>query len=220
MDDLQIQRFGPRGLLVRFASEVGEEALSRCRGLMSYFQAHPVKGVVDVVPAYGEVLLEFGADVTDFDPVQRELAADLRQARALPIEEATLHELPVRYDGPDLEDLAAAKGLTVDDVVEIHTATIYSVYQIGFSPGFPYLGPLDPRLHMPRLSTPRPRIEAGSVGIGGEQTGIYSIASAGGWRLIGRTEVELFRRELGEGEGCEDAFLLRQGDRVRFVPVS
>jgi len=220
MDDLQIQRFGPRGLLVRFGRDVSEASLSRCRGIMEFFKAHPCEGVVDIVPAYGEVLMEFGEDLKDFAELERRVAKDLKMARALPATEARLHEIPVRYDGPDLAALAEAKGLSEAEVVEIHTEPIYSVYQIGFSPGFPYLGPLDPRLHMPRLATPRPRIEAGSVGIGGEQTGIYSIASAGGWRLIGRTEVELFCRAQGEGSGSEEAFLLRQGDRVKFVPVT
>jgi len=220
MDDLHIQRFGPRGLLVRFANDASEESLGRCRGIMEYFKAHPMEGVVDVVPAYGEVLLEFGEELKAYLEIERTVREKLWSARALPATEARLHEIPVRYDGPDLRELAEAKGLSVEEVVEIHTGTIYSVYQIGFSPGFPYLGPLDSRLHMPRLATPRSRIEAGSVGIGGEQTGIYSIASAGGWRLIGRTEVELFRRDLGEGEGREEAFLLQQGDRVKFVPLS
>lgn len=220
MDDLQIQRFGPRGLLVRFAQDVSEKSLGRCRGLMEFFKAYPWDGVVDVVPAYGEVLLEFEEDPGDFADLERRMGQQLKKARALPAAEATLHEISVRYDGPDLAELAEARRLSEMEVVEIHATPIYSVYQIGFSPGFPYLGPLDPRLHMPRLATPRPRIEAGSVGIGGEQTGIYSIASAGGWRLIGRTEVELFSRVRGEGNGRENAFLLRQGDRVKFVPVS
>lgn len=220
MDDLQIQRFGPRGLLVRFADDASEASLSRCRGLMEFFQRQPLDDVVDIVPAYGEVLLEFGRDLLDFADLKDLITNMLRVVQALPADAMTLHEIPVCYDGPDLEELADIKGLTVRDVVEIHAAPIYSVYQIGFSPGFPYLGPLDARLHMPRLANPRPHIEAGSVGIGGEQTGIYSIASAGGWRLIGRTKVDLFRRELGQGAGQKEAFLLRQGDRVKFVPVS
>lgn len=220
MDELEIQRFGPRGLLVKFANEISEAALCRGRGLMHYFETHPLEGVTDIVPAYGEVLLEFREDISDWPRLERELTHGLRNARALPGEEARLHEIPVRYDGPDLADLAAAKGLSVSEVVEIHSAPVYSVYQIGFTPGFPYLGTLDPRLHMPRLGNPRPRVEAGSVGIGGEQTGIYPIASAAGWRLIGRTEVELFRRDRGLGEGSEEAFLLRSGDRVKFIPIA
>jgi biotin-dependent carboxylase-like uncharacterized protein len=101
----------------------------------------------------------------------------------------------------------------------LHTAPVYRVFLIGFSPGFPYLGPLDSRLHAPRLESPRERVPAGSVAIGGEHTGIYSIASPGGWWLVGRTNTEVFSAAKARNGGTVDAFLLRQGDLVKFLPV-
>ncbi len=213
MDDLTMTRFGPSGWLVRFAGRIDEDSLARCRGLLAVFDENPPPGLRDLTPAYGELLLEF-------DRVENWAAGGvtvkrlLAQARPLPGGAARLHEIPVRYVGEDLEELAALKGLTPEEVITRHAAPVYSVYLIGFSPGFPYLGPLDPLLHAPRLNVPRARVPKGSVAIGGEHTGIYSIASPGGWRIIGRTEVDLFVPARGK-----KAFLLRQGDRVKFVPV-
>ncbi|MFG6466083.1 5-oxoprolinase subunit PxpB [Roseateles sp. BYS87W] len=120
-------------------------------------------------------------------------------------------DVPVHYDGPDLADVAAHHGLSTDEVVRLHTAAEYVVYFIGFQPGFAYLGGLDPRLHTPRRAEPRTQVPAGSVGIGGAQTGIYPLASPGGWQLIGRTALPLFN------PAAEPPTLLAPGDRVRFV---
>jgi KipI family sensor histidine kinase inhibitor len=120
----------------------------------------------------------------------------------------------------DLEEFARRKALSVCDVIELHASPLYSVFLIGFSPGFPYLGPLDSRLHAPRRDIPRAHVPAGSVAIGGEHTGIYSIASPGGWWLIGRTSTELFSALKARGSGSAEAFLLRQGDQVRFRVVN
>jgi KipI family sensor histidine kinase inhibitor len=108
--------------------------------------------------------------------------------------------------------------LTTREVGELHSATLYKVYLLGFAPGFPYLGDLDPRLHTPRLAAPRPRVAAGSVAIGGEHTGIYSVDSPGGWNIIGRTTARLFD-PARTGEDEREMFLLRPGDRVKFVPT-
>lgn len=173
-------------------------------------------GLQDVTPAYGAVLLEFFGQ-PDLAKLCDEVRARLASAEPVPDGEAPRHEIPVRYDGPDLEALARRLDLAPDEVIRRHAAAEYHVDFLGFSPGFPYLGPLDPGLHVPRHATPRTRVPKGSVAIGGSHTGIYSISSPGGWWLIGRTEVALFSRELSEGDGSEAAFLLRPGDRVQFV---
>jgi inhibitor of KinA len=218
MDDVAVSRFGPAALLVEFAQRVDLESLARCRGLLSSFQENRLEGLVDVTPAYCSLLLEFD------DPEHASNQSDrvdqlLRAARAQPLEEAPLFEIPVCYDGPDLEEFARRNTLSVSNVIELHVAPVYSVFLIGFSPGFPYLGPLDARLHAPRLDNPRPRVPAGSVAIGGEHTGIYSIASPGGWWLLGRTNAEIFSAEKACDGGSAEAFLLRQGDSVKFLPV-
>ena len=123
-------------------------------------------------------------------------------------------EVPVRYGGvkgPDLESVASYCNLRVEDVIRIHTEKIYTVYMMGFTPGYPYMGKLDDRLIMPRLETPRTRVPAGTVAIAGSQTGIYSIESPGGWRLIGWTPLKLF--DLG----AESPFLFSPGDEVKFI---
>lgn len=137
-------------------------------------------------------------------------------ANALPSYSPKTIEIPVVYggqEGPDLEFVAAYNGLTVEEVIEIHTATIYPVTMIGFAPGFPYLEGLSERIHAPRKSTPRMHIPAGSVGIAGEQTGIYSLSTPGGWQIIGRTQVPLFLPRN------HPPSLLQAGDLVKFVAV-
>ncbi len=174
-------------------------------------------GVTNVHPAYASILI-------DFDPlaVQR---GELRQAAADLMEQAAVAnapdprtvEIPVAYGGEhglDLEAVAALTGLSADEVVEIHSGADYLVYFLGFSPGFPYLGGLPESIAAPRLETPRRRVPAGSVAIGGRQTGVYPLASPGGWRIIGRTPLRLFQPD------ADPPTLLRMGDHVRFVPMA
>lgn len=219
MDGVRVSRFGPAALLVEFAEKVDLESLARCRGLLSCFDEKPPDGLRDVTPAFCSLLLEFD-DPNRASEQFGKLDRLLKSARAQPLTEAPLHEIPICYDGADIEEFAGRKMLSVSDVIELHASPIYSVFLIGFSPGFPYLGPLDSRLHAPRRDTPRPRVPAGSVAIGGEHTGIYSIASPGGWWLIGRTRAELFSTLKARGDGSAEAFLLRQGDQVRFRVVN
>jgi KipI family sensor histidine kinase inhibitor len=166
--------------------------------------------VLDVVPGWDSVLVRCapgsGAELD-------ELAAAL-PGMALPDHEAVeraVVELPVTYDGPDLADVARLTGLDVGEVVARHTAPTYTVAFLGFTPGFPYLVGLDPALRVPRLDTPRQQVPAGSVGIAGEQTGVYPRATPGGWRIIGRTERTLF------DERRAPPALLAPGDGLRFV---
>ncbi|MCH6256046.1 allophanate hydrolase subunit 1 [Puniceicoccaceae bacterium K14] len=135
--------------------------------------------------------------------------------------DSRLIEFPVTYGGADLEALAEAKEMLVEEVVRRHSDAEYRVRLLGFSPGFPYLDGLDEALCMARKDIPVPRIEAGAVAIGGSHAGIYSIASPGGWHVLGRTSSALFDPEFGRGETgkWKDAFALKPGDRVRFLPV-
>lgn len=212
--------YGPQALMFYFADQVGEEAFSRGRAIAARLETSPPEGVEGFVCGFTSVLLEFDREQVP-DPKGRvfEWIAFLKSALAAPLLAAPLKSIPVTYDGPDLSRVAEHARLSVDQVVEIHSRTVYKVYLLGFAPGFPYLGDLDPRLHTPRLASPRPRVPAGSIGIGGEHTGIYPLDTPGGWNLIGRTPRILFdpTRATVSGRG-EDAFLLRPGDRVQFVP--
>jgi inhibitor of KinA len=218
MDNVEIAKFGPAALLIRFAEEVDPQSLARCRGLLRCLEENPLEGLHEVTPAYCSLLLEFG-DSKQISSQLGKLDELLKSAQAQPMEEAPLHEISVCYDGPDIEEFARRNRLSVPDVIELHALPTYSVFLIGFSPGFPYLGPLDSRLHAPRLDTPRSRVSAGAVAIGGEHTGIYSVASPGGWWLIGRTDSEIFSVSKARDAGSKEAFLLRQGDRVTFRTV-
>lgn len=219
MDDLTLRDFGANGLLIEFAQASDETSLGRCRGLLRALEQHAFEDLGDIVPAYGSILLEFGSK-GGRNEAKGALPEILRRAAPRPSRDVRLHEIPVAYDGPDLEALAERNGMMTEEVIRLHSETEYSVFLVGFSPGFPYLGPLDARLHAPRMDHPRVKVPAGSVGIGGEHTGIYGISSPGGWWLIGRTEVELFSLAKAEGNGDPEAFLLQQGDRVKFVPVA
>ncbi len=173
--------------------------------------------VIDVVPGADSLLVVFvepttsgdrawlGRVLADLDDQGDVGAANLRQPRPV-------HVVPVVYDGPDLAAVARHAALRPEDVVELHSSVEYRVAFVGFQPGFAYLSGLPERLRVPRLATPRPRVPAGSLGIGGEWTGIYPSASPGGWNLLGRTGLLLF------DPASERPAMLAPGDRVRIVP--
>jgi KipI family sensor histidine kinase inhibitor len=198
---------GEQALLV----EVGE--LELVHRLHAALRRRDLPWVAELVPGY-ETLLVVAA------PGQAEaldgLAAELPGLELPPAEEVAGEpvEIPVRYDGEDLPEVARLTGLAADEVVRRHTAPEYTVAFLGFSPGFPYLVGLDPALAVPRRDTPRTSIPAGSVGLAGDQTGIYPTASPGGWQLIGRTQVALF------DPGRDPPALLGPGSRLRFTVAS
>lgn len=219
-DLLRFRRYGPTAVLVEYARAVDAAALSRSRALVAALQRHPPAGLVEFVPGFTTLLCDFGPTAgRHLNVVHRELEALLRRAvvQGGDSEPARVVEIPVTYDGPDLAAVASRAQLSREEVIARHTAGDYCVHCLGFAPGFPYLGGLDPRLHAPRLPVPRPRVEPGSVAIGGEHTGVYSVATPGGWNLIGRTSSQLFDPGADEAGGM---FLLRAGDRVRFRSVA
>jgi len=179
-----------------------------------------VPGLIEIVPAYATVTVFFEGDAED---IRRQLVAlchpersegaDRRHPERREGAESVLHTIPVRYTGPDLAYVATQTGLTPDQVIERHSSREYLVYLLGFVPGFGYLGDLDPSLVMPRRSTPRTRVPAGSVAIAGAQTAVYPLATPGGWHLIGLTTTVMF------DPAREPAALLKAGDRVRFEAV-
>lgn len=196
---------------------VGEQAYlldtgSAASALVAYasLDSAEVPGVVEIVPGADSLLVVF-SDAPDAE-CERQLAAVERSSRGhAPQETGSEHVLEVVYDGPDLEDVAVATSLTVDGVIERHASASYRVAFVGFQPGFAYLSGLPEALATPRRATPRPRIPAGSVAIGGEWTGVYPAESPGGWQLIGTSRVSLF------DPAAEPPARLLPGDRVRFV---
>jgi KipI family sensor histidine kinase inhibitor len=175
--------------------------------MLHSLQRNPFRGLRNLHPAYASLLIVFDPLVTGHGQVEREVRG--REGEGI-VAEARMVEIPVRYDGPDLRDVAELCGITEREVVAQHAGADYIVYFVGFVPGFAYLGGLPKSLEAPRLASPRKRVAAGSVGIAGNQTGVYPIETPGGWRLIGRTETKMF----------DGRSLLEAGDHVRFVALS
>ena len=170
-------------------------------------------GLLSTVPAYASLLCHYDPDVTDAG----RLEASIRQYDGQLDTSVTLGQIvdvPTRYDGPDLADVALKTNLTPAGVVEAHAGREYLVYCVGFAPGFTYCGELPDQLALPRLASPRLRVSAGSIGIAGRQTGIYAVESPGGWNLIGRTALRLF------DPAAIPPARFKPGDRLRFVPTS
>jgi len=211
-------RYGPHAALVRFADKVGDEAFAQAVAIRAALERNPPEGLLEFVPACTTVLLEFNArEVPDLDETMPLVLERLQTATTAALPEAPVKEIPVVYDGQDIERVARAHNLTVAEVCRLHAEPVYKVYMLGFAPGFPYLGDLDARLHTPRLATPRARVPAGSVAIGGQHTGIYTVDSPGGWNIIGHTPSKIFDPARRSPDNDETMFLLKQGDRVKFV---
>jgi len=216
---------GDRCLMVEFGDRVDPDINRAARTFADTLLADPVPGVTDVVPAFTSVAVHYrpeavagsAADGPAFRRMQQTLETILRQGGTGSAAQQRLIEIPVCYGGefgPDLPAIAAACGLSEQQVIELHSAGSHLVYMLGFAPGSPYIGGLDRRLELPRRSTPRTKVPAGTVAIAREQTAIYSIEMPGGWNLLGRTPLQLFN--LHSDPPC----LLRPGDRVRFLPIS
>lgn len=203
---------GERAVVLELEPPVSLESQQRIWGLNQRLQSDA--RVLEVIPGMNNITLILR------DPQQNALDAIERLQRWWEESEAQRPEsravaIPVIYGGeagPDLSVVADHAGLTPRQVVELHSSSEYVVFFIGFQPGFPYLGGLDARLHTPRRAEPRVKVPAGSVGIGGSQTGVYPLASPGGWQLLGQTRTALFDPLQ------QPPTLLRPGDRVRFVP--
>ncbi|HAB17413.1 MAG TPA: 5-oxoprolinase subunit PxpB [Verrucomicrobiota bacterium] len=209
--------YGPHALLLRFAEQADAAAFDLSRSLIARLERDPPAGLREIVPAFTTVLLVFEPAAMSAATAQfRDSTWSFSSESGSPAA-SRLIEIPVHYRGPDLSRVAELAGLAVEDVVHLHATPEYRVHCLGFSPGFPYLGGLDSRLHTARLPSPRPRVPAGSVAIGGEHTGIYSIPSPGGWNLIGSTTESLF--DAGAPD-VDTMFRLRAGDRVRFTATS
>lgn len=198
---------------MEFGNQVDPALNRRVNRFAEAVRALALPGVIQVIATYRSALVEY-------DPLL--WPSDSLDQRLLPLAlgggdegmAGRLVTIPTCYAGEDLPDVAAHAGLSIAEVIRRHSEQTYLVYAVGFSPGFPYLGGLPPELATPRLASPRTRVPAGSVAIGGQQTGVYPQESPGGWRLIGRTYLRIFDPQRDEPA------LLAAGDRVQFVPIS
>ncbi|HEX8990672.1 MAG TPA: 5-oxoprolinase subunit PxpB [Anaerolineales bacterium] len=214
-----ISHLGDSSLLIHFGDDIDLALNLRVHTLDARLQSSPNRpaGILEMVPAYATLLIHYDPLVLTCDQVTGWLEEEMAVVEEAAARKPRRIEVPVRYGGeggPDLAFVASMHQTTPAAIVRLHTGREYTVFMMGFTPGFPYLGRLDDALVTPRLETPRTRVPAGSVGIAGAQTGIYPIDSPGGWRLIGHTSLTLF--DLGAPE----PFLFTPGDTVRFLMES
>lgn len=214
MSDFRVVPFGDSCLSVVFNERVDQAVNACCVGVAEAIERKVWDGVRDVVPADHTIAVYFDPLTVERPVLVRRLEQIAAAQTTSPAEAAASLEIPVRYSedaGPDLASVAAFAGCSEEEVVRIHTATVYRVYMLGFLPGFAYLGSVDRRIAMPRLDAPRLKGSAGSVGIAGRQTGIYPCDTPKGWRVIGRTAVKPF--DVARPE----PFLFKPGRNVKFV---
>ena len=205
---------GDSSVLVKLGDEIDLIINRRIHALANLIITSSVKGVVEVVPAYATLIVHYDPLLLSFTQMKAYLRTQISQMEESESRKPRRIEVPVRYGGElgrDLEFVASHCGLHVEDVIRIHSEKIYTVYMMGFTPGYPYMGKLDDRLSTPRLEIPRTHVPAGTVAIAGSQTGIYSIESPGGWQLIGWTPLKLFDLE------SKSPFLFSPGDEVKFI---
>lgn len=221
----QIYPSGDHAITISWSDTISLEANQQVLAVYHYLRERKIAGVLDLIPAYTSLTLVYDlAMLIKKNPGQSVytiMESQLQEAaRLVALDTATISNritIPVCYDlslAPDLVELAALHQLTVEAVIQLHTAKTYRVYMIGFLPGFAYMGSVDERIRAPRKTSPRTRVPAGSVGIAGEQTGIYPLDSPGGWQLIGQTPLRLF--DAAQTDPC----LLQPGNEVQFCSIS
>lgn len=222
-ESIRIFPLGDSALTVEFGNTISVDLNKRAITLADHFQQNPFPGFIESLPAYAsttifydmlEVRRAFAEFAMAFDAVKNLTAEAIRNLKSSQSETSRTIEIPVHFDDKhalDIDYVAEQNNLSRDKVIDIFTATTYRVFMLGFLPGFTYMGEVDERIATPRRETPRTIVPKGSVGIAGRQTGIYSLASPGGWQIIGRTDVEMFT------PNAKSPSLLQPGDEVRFV---
>ena len=204
----QIYELGDSALTIEFGNEISSDIHQEVMKRFYQFQSFPLPGTLDLIPAYASLTIVFDLGVVasrfqGLAGMKTLIENKLAEPFTAIIQEGRLHEIPCVYDGPDLTSVAKSCGLSEAEIIRIHSEKEYTVYFLGFLPGFAYMGTTDERITVARKEKPVP-IKAGDVGLAGNQTGIYPSASPGGWQIIGRTaSIPHFRA----------------GDRVRFIPI-
>jgi KipI family sensor histidine kinase inhibitor len=213
---MDYSRYGEDGIRVLFGNAIDLETSKEIRKFYLFLKSLQRRDIIDIIPSFRSCLIHFNNRTTSYNDFISFLMDKAEDIASMQVPEPKSHEIPVQYGGeygPDMEFVCSYSGLNEEEVVEIHTSTVYTVFAVGFIPGFPYMGTLDKRIYAPRLETPRLKVPEGSVGLAQLQTGIYSFESPAGWRIIGKTNVQLFNPTE------EPYSLLQMGDLVRFIPV-
>lgn len=208
---------GDCAVCVEFGNEISPEINRKIRAFKIAVEKAAIEGIVETVPTYRSLLVVYKPEMIRFRELTERFEGILSSMDSIQIPPPSVIEIPVLYGGemgPDLENVAAHNGKTPEEVIKIHTSEEYLIYMLGFIAGFPYLGGMSKEIATPRLKSPRVKIEGGSVGIAGEQTGIYPVASPGGWQLIGRTPLKLYDADR------EKPVLLEAGQYIKFRAVT
>lgn len=215
---MKFLKAGDSALIIELGNEISPIINYNLKKITDYLDSLNHKAIKDLLPTYRSIIVYYDPMMISFDElkemVEKNCAADDSQMLSLKKE---IIEVPVLYGGeygPDIENIASHNNLTIEEVINIHTSGEYLVYMLGFTPGFPYLGGMDKRIATPRLTTPRTKIPAGSVGIAGEQTGLYPIESPGGWQLLGRTPLNFF------DSAKENPFIVAAGQYIKFKAIT
>lgn len=212
---MNLSRYGEDGMRILFGDAIDPEVHEKVRRFYYLVKSLQRPDIIDIIPSFRSCLIHFNLRRTTYERLASLIMEAQQQAPSdRPLPEPAIHEIPVHYGGRyglDMAFVCTHAGLTEDEVINIHAGIVYTVFAVGFVPGFPYLGTLDSRLNVPRLETPRTRIPGGSVGIAQRQTGIYPFESPAGWRIIGRTDVALFDPHK------EPYGLMQIGDQVKFI---
>ena len=217
MQNIKVVPEGDSGLLIQFEQVISPAINQRIAAIVKLIRAQQISGIIDMIPTYCSLLINYNPQAISYKELHHRIESIVKMDTKTESITKKVYEIPTCYGGkygPDLKNIAEHAGLSEEEVIRIHSSSDYLIYMLGFLPGFTYLGGLDERIHTPRLANPRVLIPAGSVGIGGSQTGIYPVDSPGGWQLRGMTPVKTYDPNRAE------PILVQAGDYIRFVPVS
>ena len=207
---------GDHAMVVEFGSIIAENINQKVHALAGWIEEKQIEGVVELLPTFRSLMIYYDCHVVSFERLKRKVSEFDDTKVSAGAEKKKITKVPCCYGarfGSDLHDMEKILGIDKDEIIRIHSSVCYKIYMLGFLPGFVYLGGLDKRIEVPRLSSPRVKINPGSVGIGGNQTGVYPVASPGGWRLIGGTPLDFYDPDR------EKPILCNAGEYIRFVPI-
>ncbi|MBO6245844.1 MAG: 5-oxoprolinase subunit PxpB [Anaerovibrio sp.] len=217
MKDMRILTVGDCAVSVEFGQEISLEINHKVMALKMVLERETIRGIVELIPTYCSLLIQYDPMDLRYGQLRDRLEALVTQLDEVEMPPKQVVEIPVAYGGeygPDLGEVARAHNISEEDVIKLHSEPEYPIYMLGFVAGFPYLGGMNKAIATPRKKSPRLKIEAGSVGIAGEQTGIYSVESPGGWQIIGRTPLKLYDVNRNE------PVLLKAGQYIKFKPIT